>query len=96
MSEFKAVVMNAFDNVATVVETIETGADAILEIEGQRVTVRVIERIPFGHKFATRDIGKGEFVVKYGEPMGVATMNIKAGRHVHVHNVESSRGRGDR
>jgi len=96
MSEFKAIVMKASDNVATVVETIETGAEAILEIGGQRVTVRVIERIPFGHKFATRDIGKGEFVVKYGEPMGVATMNIKAGRHVHVHNVESSRGRGDR
>jgi altronate dehydratase small subunit len=95
MSEFKAIVMKASDNVATVVEIIETGAEAILEIEGQRLTVRVIERIPFGHKFATRDIGKGEFVVKYGEPMGVATMNIKAGRHVHVHNVESSRGRGD-
>ena len=96
MSEFKAIVMKASDNVATVVETIETGAEAILKIEGQRVTVLVIERIPFGHKFATRDIGKGELIVKYGEPMGVATRDIEAGSHVHVHNVESSRGRGDR
>ncbi len=96
MSEFKAIVMKASDNVATVVEIIEADTEAILEIEGQRITVLVIERIPFGHKFATRDIGKGTLVVKYGEPMGVATRDIKAGSHVHVHNVESSRGRGDR
>jgi altronate dehydratase small subunit len=56
----------------------------------------VVERIPFGHKFAVRDIGKGELVLKYGEPIGVATMDIGAGSYVHVHNVESSRGRGDR
>lgn len=96
MSEFKAVVMKAQDNVATVVETIEAGAEALLEIENRRVAVRVTERIPFGHKFAVRDIAKGERVVKYGEPIGVATRDIKAGSHVHVHNVESSRGRGDR
>jgi altronate dehydratase small subunit len=96
MVEFKAIVMKASDNVATVVETIEPDTDAVLEIEGQRVIVHVIERIPFGHKFAVRDIGKGELVLKYGEPIGVALLDIKAGSHVHVHNVESSRGRGDR
>lgn len=96
MSGFKAIVMKASDNVATVVETIEPGTEATLEIEGRRVTVLVVERIPFGHKFAIRDIGKGDFVVKYGESIGLATLDIGAGRHVHVHNVESSRGRGDR
>jgi altronate dehydratase small subunit len=96
MSEFKAIVMKASDNVATVVENVEPGTEAVLEIEGRRLSVRVIERIPFGHKFAVRDIGKGGVVVKYGEPIGVATEDIKAGSHVHVHNVESSRGRGDR
>jgi altronate dehydratase small subunit len=96
MVEFKAIVMKASDSVATVVETIEPDTDAILEIEGQRVTVRVIERIPFGHKFAVRDIRKGELLLKYGEPIGVATLDIGAGSYVHVHNVESSRGRGDR
>jgi altronate dehydratase small subunit len=96
MAEHRAIVMKFSDNVATVVETIEPGTDAILEIEGQRLIVRVFERIPFGHKFAVRDIGKGELVLKYGEPIGVATQDIGAGRYVHVHNVESSRGRGDR
>ena len=96
MSEFKAIVMKAADNVATVVEPLEPGTEAALEVEGRRVTVRVIERIPFGHKFAIRDIHKGEVVVKYGEPIGIATKAIPAGSHVHVHNLESSRGRGDR
>ncbi|MCG6535628.1 MAG: UxaA family hydrolase [Syntrophales bacterium LBB04] len=96
MSEFKAIVMKATDNVATVVEALEPGTEAALEMEGRRVTVRVAERIPFGHKFATRDIKKGDVVIKYGEPIGVATQDIGAGMYVHVHNVESSRGRGDR
>jgi altronate dehydratase small subunit len=65
-------------------------------IKAATTTALFEKRIPFGHKFATRDIGKGTLVVKYGEPMGVATRDIKAGSHVHVHNVESSRGRGDR
>jgi altronate dehydratase small subunit len=96
MAESRAIVMKASDNVATVVEAIEPGTEAVLEIEGKKLSVHVIERIPFGHKFAVRDIGKGQLVVKYGEPIGVATRDIKAGSHVHVHNVESSRGRGDR
>ena len=96
MSEVKAIVMKEQDNVATVVETIEAGAEALLEVDSRKVAVRVTDRIPFGHKFAVRDIAKGERIVKYGEPIGVATRDIKAGSHVHVHNVESSRGRGDR
>jgi SAF domain len=34
-------------------------------------------------------------VVKYGNPIGTATSEIAAGAHVHVHNVASTRGRGD-
>jgi altronate dehydratase small subunit len=96
MSEFKAIVMKASDNVATVVEPVEPGTEVLLKIEGCNVSVRVAERIPFGHKFSTRNIGKGDPVLKYGEPIGVATADIRAGHHVHIHNVESNRGRGDR
>ena len=31
----------------------------------------------------------GEKIVKYGAPIGVATMPIAAGEHVHVHNMKS-------
>jgi altronate dehydratase small subunit len=35
-------------------------------------------------------------VIKYGETIGLATSDISPGEHVHVHNVEGQRGRGDR
>lgn len=30
-------------------------------------------------------------VVKYGEPVGIASVDIEVRDHVHVHNVESVR-----
>lgn len=43
-----------------------------------------------GHKYATRDIGCGENIIKYGQPIGHATADIKAGEHVHTHNVKTN------
>jgi len=51
--------------------------------------------ISSGHKFARRAIAAGELVLKYGQPIGRAVTSIALGEHVHVHNVESLRGRGD-
>jgi len=45
-----------------------------------------------GHKYALRDIAAGENVIKYGMPIGHATCAIKAGEHVHVHNVKTNLG----
>ena len=45
--------------------------------------------IPAGHKYALKDISKGETVVKYGQIIGRATTNIKRGEWVHTHNVKS-------
>ena len=45
--------------------------------------------IPAGHKFALREIVKGEYVVKYGEIIGRATQDIAKGDWVHTHNVKS-------
>ncbi len=45
--------------------------------------------IPAGHKFALRDIAKGETVIKYGQVIGRATTDIKKGEWVHTHNVKS-------
>lgn len=51
--------------------------------------------IAAGHKFARRDLAAGEIVVKYGQPVGRTTAAVPAGSHLHVHNAESLRGRGD-
>ncbi len=43
-----------------------------------------------GHKYARRDIKKGEAVIKYGFPVGVATSDIKKGEHIHSHNLKTA------
>jgi len=96
MKQFQAVVMKAKDNVCTAVETIAPGADVCVNINGQSIFIRAIDAISLGHKLALKDIRQGEQIIKYGEVIGLATQNIVAGQHVHVHNLESCRGRGDK
>ncbi len=45
--------------------------------------------IPAGHKYALKDVKKGDFIIKYGEIIGRATADIKEGEWVHSHNVKS-------
>ena len=79
------------DNVATALEVLEAGRT--LEIRQATVTVR--EPIQRGHKVALTRIDAGAPVIKYGSPIGTATVDIEQGSHVHTHNVSSTRGRGD-
>ncbi|MCR4594076.1 MAG: altronate dehydratase family protein, partial [Clostridiales bacterium] len=43
-----------------------------------------------GHKYARYAIKKGEAVIKYGFPIGYAVCDIKAGEHVHSHNLKTA------
>jgi altronate hydrolase len=52
-----------------------------------REDVRCVERIPSGHKVATRPIGVGQPVRRYNQIIGFASMPIEPGQHVHVHNL---------
>lgn len=45
-----------------------------------------------GHKYAVRDIKKGEKIIKYGYPIGVASSDIVKGEHVHSHNLKTALG----
>ena len=90
----QAVVIHETDNVATSVTALEK--DSLVTLNGDTgISVKVIQDIPFGHKFALQNITLGDHIIKYGEVIGRATQNIEKGEHVHVHNVESLRGRGD-
>lgn len=42
-----------------------------------------------GHKIALTDIPAGGQVIKYGYPIGIATMEIHAGEAVHTHNLHT-------
>jgi altronate hydrolase len=74
------------DNVAVCIESAQAGE--LVEIGDYRV--HLIEAVPVGHKVALVDIKKGQDVVKYGAPIGHAILTVKAGCHVHTHNVKTN------
>ncbi|MBR5497668.1 MAG: altronate dehydratase [Clostridia bacterium] len=43
-----------------------------------------------GHKYARRNIEKGENVIKYGFSIGVASADMSEGEHVHSHNLKTA------
>jgi altronate dehydratase small subunit len=91
----KAIVMDSKDNVATLLADVDAN-DVVEVVQRDGATeFKVQEKIQFGHKFAMDAIKKGQNVVKYGEVIGQASQDISEGHHVHIHNVESLRGRGD-
>ena len=90
-----AILLHAADNVATAVQDLKAGHSAAVRLGQDLVQCTVAEDIPYGHKFAVRAVRRGEDILKYGEVIGRATVDIGAGRHAHVQNVESLRGRGD-
>lgn len=91
----KAIIAKNIDNVASVINFIEAKEVVGVDLDGEIRKVLVNQNVPYGHKIALKDIKNGEDIFKYGEIIGRATADIKYGDYVHVHNVESKRGRGD-
>ena len=89
------IILNDKDNVATAVQVLAKGQKARVRLNREEVEILMTEDIPYGHKFAVRDITAGEDILKYGEVIGHATKSIAGGSHAHVQNIESLRGRGD-
>ncbi|WP_146520363.1 UxaA family hydrolase [Stieleria varia] len=75
--------LDPIDNVAIATEGIGLGITAV--VRDREVTSRTA--IPRGHKIAVCRVEKGQPLVKYGQPIGVATVDIEIGDHVHTHNV---------
>lgn len=93
----KVFVIDENDNVGTVVvEPVSAGEEVVTNGRITDITVIAGKDIPYGHKIALKPISRGETVYKYGLSIGTATQDIQPGDHVHIHNVESNRGRGDK
>lgn len=90
----KAIVLHERDNVATLIDDVSKNTDVTLTGERDE-TLKIATDIPYGHKCALHPIRKGEKILKYGQVIGRATSDIALGEHVHVHNVEALRARGD-
>ena len=91
----RAVVLHKEDNVGTLIDSASKGEACTLQ--GERTgSVPLAADIAFGHKVCIAATAAGGDILKYGQVIGRATKAIAAGEHVHVHNVESGRGRGDK
>ena len=90
----RAIVLHSDDNIATLIDGASSGES--VEYTGKNNGKLILAGdIPYGHKFALIDIPAGRNILKYGQVIGRATKAIRPGEHVHVHNVEALRARGD-
>lgn len=74
-------IVSDIDNVGIAISDLKEGTiykDILLTLS---------EDIKKGHKFALRDIKKGEDIIKYHMPIGHAKEDIKKGSWVHTHNI---------
>jgi altronate hydrolase len=82
LSEF-AIVVDPKDNVAVVKKATVPGLELILP-SGSLLAVG--REIPPGHRFATRNIPAGEFVLQFGQPIGTS-LGINAGEQITHENM---------
>jgi altronate dehydratase small subunit len=81
----RLLLLGGADNVLVAATSLPAGT--AIQLDGNRVLLGSDLRL--GHKVARRAIRAGEKIIKYGAPIGVATVTIEAGAQVHVHNVRS-------
>ena len=72
--------LDSQDNVVTATKSLELGEN----VDG----VSTNQMIARGHKIAVSKIMSGDVIQKYAQVIGYASKDIKAGDHVHTHNVE--------
>lgn len=92
-----ALKVDDLDNVATIFADgiVEGTVVEMRDKKGNTEQITVHQDVPYGHKIALCDLKKGDHIMKYGECIGAASMDIRKGDYVHVHNLEALRGRGD-
>lgn len=95
-SGISCIVMDDKDNVATLLKDMKKGEILSYIQKEKEQQIELKNDVDFGHKVAILPIAKGQEVIKYGEVIGAATLSILVGEHVHVHNIEGIRGRGDK
>lgn len=81
------------DTVGVVTVDIKTGevAKGLYMDTQDPVEMKALKDIPLGHKIALKDADVGDTVIKYGHDIGKVVAEIKAGDHVHVHNLKTKR-----
>lgn len=86
-------VHDATDNVGVAVVDIPVNSECVGRnlASNKSLSARSEEAIPLGHKIALKDMAVGETVMKYGCDIGRIVQDVKAGHHVHTHNLKTKR-----
>ena len=81
------------DTVGVAVVDIPAGTECVGRIlaDNQPMNAHAEENIPLGHKLALKDFAIGDTVTKYGCDIGRIVQPVKAGQHVHIHNLKTKR-----
>ena len=82
-----AMLIHENDTVVTLMEGISKGQEISWMCRGEIKSVTALEDIQKYHKAAVCDIKAESQVIKYGENIGKALKDIKAGAWVHTHNL---------
>ncbi|MDH6534150.1 altronate dehydratase [Parabacteroides sp. 52] len=82
----KYIQINPIDNVAVAVENLTAGE--LLHVGGKIIALQ--QDIPAGHKVALQDFKKGDFIIKYGAPIGHARAQIVSGDWVNETNIRTN------
>jgi altronate dehydratase len=93
MTAADALRLHAADAVVVALRDLAPGAPVRWRDGQSSGDVALKEPVPLGHKISLRAIRKGDPVLKYGAAIGVASRDIPAGAHVHIHNLSSDRAR---
>jgi altronate dehydratase len=81
--------INPADNVAIAIRAIKKGEPVIL---GGKELFKMAQDIDASHKIALVEIKNGGKVIRYGEPIVQAMVDIGQGEWIHVHNAEPVKG----
>ncbi|TNE60854.1 MAG: altronate dehydratase [Alphaproteobacteria bacterium] len=73
--------LNAADDVLIALRPIAKG-----ELLRDGIVAR--DDVPAGHKIARRALVKGDAIKRYNSLIGAASVDIEAGAHIHLHNLE--------
>jgi (2R)-sulfolactate sulfo-lyase subunit alpha len=81
------------DDVGVAVVDLDAGTDCVGRnlATNSALKARAVQAIPLGHKLALKDFAVGDSVTKYGCEIGRIVQPVKAGEHVHVHNLKTKR-----
>ncbi|MCI8342810.1 MAG: UxaA family hydrolase [Firmicutes bacterium] len=87
---YNCVVINVKDTAATLTAPVKKGETVSYLLNGEEHSLTAEQDITRFHKIALKDIKKGDIIVKYGCKIGFALSDIKAGEHIHTHNLDSN------